>query len=249
VRAGWMIAHMHKTRLGTFEIHSGDALLARAAEIATEAARGRSRFSFALSGGSTPKAFYSYCVRTGALAPQVVASAVWSVSDERCVPQADGESNFGNAARMLLDPLGVAQSARAPWPVQLPAHEAAEVFSSDWLARFPDGSAFDLCFAGMGDDTHTLSLFPGSPLIAAEGLGSFAAVEVPGKGLRLTLTPAGLECCGRIVVLAAGASKAAALHAALHGTQDVSTHPVQLYARVADKVTWLIDPAAAAGLT
>ena len=98
----------------------------------------------------------------------------------------------------------------------------------------------------MGDDAHTASLFPGTPLLRNEGGELFAAQEVPGKGWRLTITPAGLRACGQIVVLALGANKAPALARVLHGPDDVLNTPSQILKTCADRVLWLVDEPAAA---
>jgi 6-phosphogluconolactonase len=100
----------------------------------------------------------------------------------------------------------------------------------------------------MGDDGHTASIFPGSPLLMEKEERLFAAVEVPGKGWRLTLTPAGLGACGLIVVMTWGASKAAMLKRVFTGAHDPAITPVQMLQRWRDRVVWLADPAAAAGV-
>lgn len=239
----------HASELGTILVDTKENLLRHAAALAHEVWDRRKSFTWALSGGSTPKEFYRHCVATGALSAELLEATTWTVSDERLVPLADVESNFGNAERLLLDPLGVPASRRLPWRTDVPAPESAAAYAQGWAQRFPGPHTFDLCFVGMGDDSHTLSLFPGSPLLAPDAaVAPFAAVEVPGKGWRLTLTAAGLAHCGHVVVLAPGASKAPALRRALHGPADVSKTPIQLVGRIRDRVTWLIDEAAAEGL-
>jgi 6-phosphogluconolactonase len=77
----------------------------------------------------------------------------------------------------------------------------------------------------------------------------FDAVEVPGKGARLTITPGGLARCGRIVLLVVGASKAKKI-AEVFSNPDrpALEQPVNLFSAYPEKVTWLLDPAAASGL-
>lgn len=203
-------------------------------------------FSWALTGGSTPKEWYRWCVAQQALSPGLLAATHWFTSDERHVPLASDESNFGHAQRGLLAPLAVPPEKQHPWPVALPATEAAAEFSRQSAAWLPRGRAFDLCFLGMGDDCHTASLFPGSPLLSDEGAEFFAAVEVPGKGSRLTITPAGLRACGLIVVMALGAGKAEALHRVLAGPYDPVNVPSQVLKSCRQNVVWLVDEPAAA---
>ena len=70
---------------------------------------------------------------------------------------------------------------------------------------------------------------------------SFAAVEVPGAGWRLTITPAGLRRCGRIVVVVAGFGKAEALKEVFHGPQDPIGRPVQFLQELVSNTVWLLD--------
>jgi len=206
------------------------------------------RPSVALSGGSTPKAFFAWAAERRALSPETLARVEWHVSDERCVPLASDDSNFGNAARLLLDPLGVPAERRFPWPVDLPPREAAAAYERFWRVAGRE-RLYDLCLLGLGDDSHVASLWPGCPLIAADGGSRFAATEWPGRGWRLTLTPTGLGLCGSVVVLVSGAGKAAALRAVCRdASPDPARHPGQVLRGLAERVDWLADSAAAAGL-
>ncbi len=204
--------------------------------------------SVGLSGGSTPKAFYEWAVREKALPDTIWKNCLWMTSDERHVPLSSDDSNFGNAERLMFQPLGVPASAKIPWPVDLPPQECAAAFNKLWNARFGPTRGFDVCYLGMGDDGHTASLFPGCPLIGSGLTDNFAAVEWPGRGWRLTITEAGLAKCGRVVVLTNGAGKAAALKAILRGPYDPKNHPSQIHRAYASRVTWLVDEAAAAQL-
>ena len=190
------------------------------------AARGPA--TVALSGGSTPKAFYAWAVATKALTPQALERITWHVSDERCVPQSSDDSNFGHAARGLLDPLGVPAARRQPWPVDL--------------------APADLCVLGLGDDSHIASLWPQCPLIGAPALPRFVATEWPGRGWRLTITEAGLAQCGAVVVLVNGKAKASALLSVCAGEFEPARHPGQVLRALAHKVTWLADAEAASAL-
>lgn len=206
------------------------------------AGAGRSRI-VALTGGSTPKAFYRWLSTTGALTPNDCEGIIWTTSDERCVELTSDESNFGHAARGFLDLLGFGEGCRRPWPVHLSPDEAAAAYSSHWADNAP--ILYDLCFVGMGDDGHTLSLFPHCPLLNDDGGHPFAAVEWPGRGWRLTLTPSGLPRCGLIVPVVTGAAKASKLATILKGDGVVFDDPVRLLRMHAGRVLWLVDDQAA----
>lgn len=238
------------TDYGRLIIGAPEALYAKAVDLAVETqVRTQSRhFTWALTGGSTPAAWYRWCVTSKALPPLLAESAHFTVSDERHVPLSSADSNFGNAERLLLAPLGVPVEHRHPWVVAWPVAEAAEAYRRTMLLLAGPGRAYDLCFLGMGDDCHTASLFPGTPLLRDDGGLLFGAQEVPEKGWRLTITPTGLKACGQIVVMAFGAGKAEALHRVLAGPYDPQAFPAQVLKRCADRVTWLVDSAAAAKL-
>ena len=207
-----------------------------------EARAAQGRFSVGLSGGSTPKAFYAWAAAGHRLSDAVLARADWHVSDERCVPLASDDSNFGHAVRGLLDPLGVPSARRFPWPVDLAPGDAAARYAA---SRAP-GEAFDICVLGLGEDAHVASLWPGCPLIGLTEGPLFAATEWPGRGWRLTVTRTGLARSGEILVLVNGASKAQALRAVCEGPCDPVRFPGQLLREIPAKVTWLADAEAAA---
>ena len=208
------------------------------------AARGPARV--ALSGGSTPKAFYAWAVAHQVLSAEALARISWHVSDERCVPLSSDDSNFGHAQRGLLDPLAVASTQRQPWPVGLAPAAAALAYEATWPAQVHQ--AYDLCVLGLGDDSHIASLWPHCPLIGAPGLPRFVATEWPGRGWRLTITEVGLALCGSVVVLVNGSSKAAALLSVCAGDYNPALHPGQTLRALAHKVTWLADAEAASAL-
>ncbi len=206
----------------------------------------RKHATWALSGGSTPKEWFQWCVTKDALSPVAVATTHWFVSDERYVRIDSHDSNFGTAERMLLKPLGIPADRKHPWSTNIAPGMAAVEFgriNAQWFGR---GRTFDVCFAGLGDDGHTLSLFPGSPLLRDDGGSFFAAIDVPDKGWRLTLTPSGLASCGLVIVMVLGEAKAEILHRVLAGDYAPQQIPAQVMKSVRDRVVWLVDEAAAA---
>lgn len=230
-----------QTDYGTLHVLSRDEIFA-----ATAAAINGALHTVGFTGGSTPKAFYPHAVEHGLISERSRRYLTWSTSDERCVPLGSDESNYGHAARGLLDPLGIPAGNRMPWPVEKEPVQAAADFNRAWSLRFSPDYCFDLCLLGMGDDCHTASIFPASPLVESGTKDNFAAVEVPGKGWRLSVTRAGLGRCARIVITVTGAGKADALAAVIRGEYEPGSKPVQLLRDFAARTTWLCDEAAAA---
>ena len=236
------------TEYGTVCVGPANELFAELAGIGVGAwlAAEAGRFAWGLAGGSTPKAWYRWCVERGALPARLLAEAHWFASDERCVPLASDESNFGNAARFLLDPLGVPEARRHPWPVAAAPDAAAAAAAGDLAAVVGPARGFSLCLLGLGEDAHTASLFPGSPLLGAATGEPLAAIKVHGKGWRLTVTPTGLASCGHLVIAAMGVAKAAAVRRVFCGGEPLLAVPGKVFRVIGPRTTWLLDPAAAA---
>src|SRR5260370_11164152 len=76
---------------------------------------------------------------------------------------------------------------------------------------------FDLVLAGMGNEGHTLSLFPGTMALHADG--RIAVGNWIGKlyAERITLTAPAASNAARIIFMVTGADKAPALKAVLEG--------------------------------
>ncbi|MFT3781302.1 MAG: 6-phosphogluconolactonase [Nibricoccus sp.] len=239
-----------KTDYGRVIVGTPEELFRTAVTLVAEA-HGKPRtgpFDWALTGGSTPKEWYRWCVENRAIPEAVLKSTRFTVSDERCVPLHSDQSNFGTAERLLLSPLGVPVTQQHPWPVHLLPAEAADAYEKSRVGFTAKPRGYSVCFLGMGEDGHTASIFPKSPLLLDTSGRRFAAIEVPGKGWRLTVTPAGLSDSELIVIMALGASKAAMLGRVFKSPYNPSETPVQLVKSWRDRVIWLVDPVAAAGV-
>jgi len=240
----------HETSLGKVLVLEKTALFAETLSLIQAAVdAGGDEAIIGLTGGSTPKAFYAWAAENNALTGAIKSKAVWSTSDERCVPLTSDDSNFGHAERGMLGPLGVGEDRKFPWPVDLEPEACAAEFVRRWTDRFGAERGFDVCFLGMGGDNHTASLFPHCPLIDENPPEHFAATHWPERGWRVTITPAGLLRCKQIVVSVTGEGKGEALEKAFHGDFDPNAKPIQLLRAHAGKTLWLLDPAAAEGVT
>jgi 6-phosphogluconolactonase len=250
------------TDYGRLCVGEKEELFARAVAltVAQQARTTSKNFTLALTGGLTPLEWYDWCVRTHAFPPALLAATHFTVSDERHVPLGSEESNFGHAARSLLDPLRVSSEQRHPWPVRLTPSVAAEAYRRAWAVLAGPGRAYDVCFLGLGYDAHTASIFPGSPLLSgfakaaskkpassSAGLELFVALDTS-KGKRLTITPAGLPACDLIIMMTQGVEKAVAMKRVFLGPYDPPNTPAQILKTCADRVVWLVDKTAAKDL-
>ncbi len=236
------------TPYGTLLTGTQDELFVKAVEFLLTEASKRLMATIGLPGGVTPRGWYKWIIRQKALDNAALDRICWLTSDERYVPLEDPESNFGNAARLFLDPLNVPETRRMPWPVSVDPYSASIVFNRRWNERFGENRCFDLCFLGLGEDGHMASIFPGGPIVGLCTRDNFTSVDVPGRGWRLTITDQGLRRCGRILLMVMGAQKAGPLRNVMKTPFDPSRQSAHLLREVAENVTWLVDEAAAKGL-
>jgi len=140
--------------------------------------------------------------------------------DERCVPPEDPESNFFLARKLLLAPLGIAESRihriRGEEEPEFAASEAeAELCRIASLDE--DGQpVLDLIFLGMGEDGHVASLFPGEPKEVRDSKAVYRPVTAPKPPpRRITLGYRAIAAAQEVWVLASGAGKEGALRESL----------------------------------
>jgi 6-phosphogluconolactonase len=235
----------------------GEALCEAAAEqvalLAGEAIERSGRFTWALSGGSTPRPIYAR------LASQPMAGRVeWSRVhffwvDERCVPPDDAESNYRAARETLLDRVDPPAANVHRVRGEDEPDQAAAAYQQ-LLQRFfqvaSDGPPprFDLVLLGMGADGHTASLFPGTPPLLETRRWVVASLAGETIRPRVTMTPVIINAAANVTFLVAGSSKAARLGEVLRGQPRGAPWPVQLIRPVDGRLRWLVDEDAAAKL-
>jgi 6-phosphogluconolactonase len=131
-----------------------EALAETVAGRLAEAIGARGRATLAVSGGSTPKAFFKALSVKAIVWPKVTITLV----DERFVPETNDRSNHKLVAENLLQN----QAAKARF---LPLYHAVDDAEDAALVATGDARRLDLPFdvviLGMGGDGHTASFFPG----------------------------------------------------------------------------------------
>jgi 6-phosphogluconolactonase len=230
-----------------------EAAADRIASAAAEAITARDRFPFVLSGGSTPQPLYARLIQ-----PPYRDGIPWSKTfffwgDERCVPPDQTDSNYGQAWQALLEPLAIDASQIVRMRGELPPGEAARRYARELELLSNTGRPwprFDLVLLGMGDDGHIASLFSG-PISPEERKCPVVAVTASYAGRpadRVTLTPRVFNDAREVVFLVKGASKAAAVAAALNPTASPETWPARRIQPVNGRLVWLLDRPAASQL-
>lgn len=213
-----------------------NAAARRITDVIEDTIKRRGHCSVALAGGATPRPVYERMA-----VPPLASRVAWDrvsiyFGDERCVPPDHPESNYRMAHEVLL--------RHVPIPTASVHRMEGERADSDAAARDYERhlpAALDLLLLGMGEDGHTASLFPHSPVLAERARRVVPVTPPAGSSRRLTITPRVIEAADKVIVLVAGADKAATVARALEGSYVPDELPVQL----ARSATWFIDSAAA----
>lgn len=150
----------------------------------------QSPFKLALSGGETAKQMFALWV------DEYRDQINWNYIrffwvDERCVAPNDPESNFGQAHKLLFDPLHIPREHvhRIHGEVE-PGTEAMRYsrIVKEYLPRHGQFPYFDCIILGIGADSHTASIFPDNlPLLTDSR--NYAVAQHPQTGqYRITMT-------------------------------------------------------------
>lgn len=210
-----------------------DSLYKKAAdtfvELSKKSVERNSKFTVALSGGSSPKVIFKL------LATQEYAHKVdWSKVyffwvDERWVSLTDEKSNAKMTFETLLDHVPVDKNHI--FPMYRDGVEP-EVFAKEYEDQIRNvlgkEGVFDFVLLGMGDDGHTASLFPGEKILDEKVKWVDAYYLKPQEMFRITLTAPIINKAENILVVAFGKSKKHALNEVLNGSYNPELYPMQL---------------------
>lgn len=221
-----------------------NALAAWIATLIDATLQAKEKFIVALSGGETPKKLYQILA-----ASPYVEKIKWERihifwGDERAVPFDDERNNAKMAYDALLSKVNIpADHVHKMW-TDITLEESAKQYEKILHNYFDDKqTTFDLTLLGMGEDGHTLSLFPNSEILHDQ-TAWVNAVNSKEKGERITLMPSVVNRSAAVIFLITGEKKAEVLQEVLEDT-STKKYPARLIQPVNGELHWFVDEAAA----
>ena len=166
--------------------------------------------------------------------------------DERFLPAGHPDRNETQARAALLDHIPVDPSRVHPMsPSDGDFGDDPDAAAAAYASLVSDKLAFDVLLLGVGEEGHTLSVFPTSPAVYETERPVVAVRDCPKPPpTRVSLTLTAARNAHEVWLMTAGANKAEAVAAALSGADEVQLPAAG--ARGADLTLWLLDEAAAA---
>lgn len=208
------------------------------------------RFTWVLTGGSSPKQLYELLAK-----PPFRERIDWKRlhifwGDERFVPFNDSRNNARMTYEHLLNHIPVVPGQVYKMNTDIDPDKSATEYEKILRRYFTEsGNTFDLVLTGMGDDGHTLSLFPHTPVIHEKKAWVKAFYLEPQQMFRITLTASVVNRAKKICFLTFGDSKAKALAAVLEGPVNVDEYPSQIIQPVNGELHFFTDEAGAKDLS
>lgn len=215
-------------------------------EVTAKSIKHHGQFSVALSGGNSPKKLYELLA-----SPKFRDKVEWKkvhffFGDERYVPHTDPQSNYLMAKKAILEPLDLSYRQIFPVNTSVSPEEAAARYTNDINLYFAGFDArFDLVLLGLGDNSHTASLFPHTPVLHDKTASVKEVFLDDQQVFRITMTAPLINQAHHIAYLVYGAGKAEAVHHVIEDKRDIENYPAQLIKPTDGDLQWFLDTSAA----
>ena len=203
-------------------------------------------FNTALAGGNSPKKFYQM-LSSDEFKNKIDWSKVnFFFGDERYVPAADAQRNSWMVQKYLFEPLNISSSQILEVDTTLSPEQAAKKYDETIRTHFKHIPVrFDLMLLGLGDNSHTASLFPFTPVLAEKSPTVKAVFLKEQNSYRITMTVPLINQSKHIAFLVYGKEKAEAVYHVLKDVCNPEKYPAQLINPADGELHWFLDDNAA----
>ncbi len=202
------------------------------------------RFNFVLSGGSSPKKLYELLASKAYRDKIDWKKVYFFFGDERYVPRDHADSNYRMVKTALFDPLKIVDHIFA-YDTKLSPGDSAASYEKVIREHFNGRCRFDLILLGLGDNSHTASLFPHTNVLHEKVAFVREVFVEEVKMHRLTFTAPLINKAHSIVFLVFGSGKAEAVHHIIEDPPNIDEYPAQLIHPKEGDLHWFLDEAAA----
>jgi 6-phosphogluconolactonase len=231
-------------------LESADTLLSALADfvvtVAKESIKTNDRFSFVLSGGSSPKKLHQLLASDKYRNKIDWNKVYFFFGDERYVPADHADSNYLMAKNTLFNPLQIKDDHIFRMNTDLTPAEAAIDYEKKLKTYFTNQSVrFDLILLGLGDNSHTASLFPHTSVLHEKEMMVKEIYVDEVKMFRITLTAPCINQAANIAFLVFGVGKAEAVKHILEDESNIEEYPAQLIKPLNGQLHWFMDMEAA----
>lgn len=227
-----------------------DALAKTICEVSELAIKKRGQFNFVLSGGGSPRKLYELLASKAYHNKIAWNKTYFFFGDERFVPENDSQRNSLMAKEVLFDPLKIPKSHIFNVDTTGSPEESATKYWNTITTHFQNKPVeFDFNLLGLGDNSHTASLFPNTSILK-ETEATIKSVFVQEVNMyRITMTAPLINQSRHIAFLVFGEGKAEAVFHILEDQSGSSKqYPARLIKEDGKNVQWFLDDAAASRL-
>ena len=217
-------------------------------QIADESIARDQAFNVSLSGGSSPKKLYELLASADYQSKVDWTKVFFFFGDERYVSADSKDSNFRMVKEALFNPLQIEPKQIFAVDTTIePASAAAKDYQTQIEQHFQNKQIeFDLILLGLGDNSHTASLFPHTPVLHDQEAEIKAVYLQDQDVYRITKTAKMINQAHHIAFLLYGEGKAEAVHHVLEDNKNIEEYPAQLIKPEHGDVSWFLDKPAAA---
>ncbi|UKB86049.1 6-phosphogluconolactonase [Chryseobacterium sp. MEBOG06] len=224
-----------------------NALAETICEASQKAVRSHGQFNFVLSGGSSPKKLYELLASEKFKDKIDWEKTFFFFGDERFLPENDPDRNSRMVQEALFDPLGINTSHIFKVDTSHGPEAAAERYMESIKVHFDKKPiVFDFILLGLGDNSHTASLFPYTSVLK-ETEATVKSIFVDEVDMfRITMTAPLINQAEQIAFLVFGEGKSeAVVHILEDRSGSIDEYPARLIKSDKNKVQWFLDSSAA----